>query len=111
MTAQKKNLWVRFRFCWARRRAGEGLPAPPLPERPGKSSPPETPPLTPRGESSFPTPSDVKDFCRPLGYRYPAIEIFATADEARIEREKREINVGELPELVVEKAWSLLQEQ
>ncbi|PVF94115.1 S-adenosyl-L-methionine-dependent methyltransferase [Serendipita vermifera] len=111
ITTPKKKLWVRFRFCWARRRASEGLPAPPLPKHPGRSSPPDTPPLTPRGSNSPPISPEVKDFCRPLGHRYPAIEIFTTAEEARREREKRELNVGELPELMVERTWRLMQQQ
>ncbi|CAG8654539.1 12760_t:CDS:2, partial [Acaulospora colombiana] len=93
---------------WAK---GDDLPAPSLPKRSGRSSPLETPPLTPIRLSSPPISPELKDFCRPPGHRYPAIEIFTTAEEARKAREKRQLNVGELPEMMVERNWRLMQQQ
>ncbi|PVF94107.1 S-adenosyl-L-methionine-dependent methyltransferase [Serendipita vermifera] len=111
LNGQKQKLWVRFRFCWARRRAGPDLPAPALPPRPERSSPGQSPQDSPLSENPTSVPPESEDFRRAPGHRYPAIEVFTTREEARIEREIRMTKMGELPELVVRKSWRLTQEQ
>ncbi|PVF94108.1 hypothetical protein CPB86DRAFT_713818 [Serendipita vermifera] len=106
----RKKLWVRFKFSWGRRRAGENLPAPPLPPRPQRSSPSQTPPSSPGGASNGPIPPEIRDFRRLPGHPYPAFEVFTTKEEARDEYHRRQANIGELPEMAVQKAWRRTQE-
>ncbi|PVF94109.1 hypothetical protein CPB86DRAFT_876622 [Serendipita vermifera] len=104
----KKKLWVRFRFCWGRRSATGGSSAPSLPLQSRESLSTVT---SPQEEAASTIPSDVKDFRRPPGYQYPAIEIFTSREEASAERTRRESGVGQLPELMVRKAWRMGQKR
>ncbi|PVF94106.1 S-adenosyl-L-methionine-dependent methyltransferase [Serendipita vermifera] len=110
LTRQTQKIWVRFQFCWGRRRAADGLPAPPLPPRLARSSPTQSPPSSPQEENAS-ISSDIRDFRRAPGYHYPAIEVFTTPEEARNDRAYRQASKGEMPELMVRRAWRLLQQQ
>jgi hypothetical protein len=100
LTSLKKKLWMRFRFCWGRRLAREGFPVP-SPFPPSGQGPSTA--ISPQREINVPIPPEIKDFRRPPGYRYPAIEIFTTREEAEAERTRRELGIGEPPELMVQK--------
>ncbi|PVF94105.1 S-adenosyl-L-methionine-dependent methyltransferase [Serendipita vermifera] len=95
------KMWWRYGFCFARKRAGEGLPAPPLP--------------IPHGFSLLPSP--LLDLSIPPGYEnidikaedlaldYPAMEIFDTRAQAFAAAERRSASIRERPASVVAKAW------
>lgn len=86
----KLNLWVRFRFTYARRRAAPDQPAPPLP----------TPP--PKSEASQDNSPPVK---------YPYITYFKTAEEAARNVDRRREANPPYPESECERAWFLKQMQ
>lgn len=88
------NLWVRFRWCLARKRAEENLPAPPLP----------TP--APSTESGGAEPSAA-----PPRYTYRATATYHTLEEAVNARRKRRESIGVWPQAVLKKAWLAKQQQ
>lgn len=79
-------MWIRFRFIMARRRAGDGLPAPPLP----------TLPLTEVQQS-------------PARSRYPAIDVYYTREDNLRRMRQRRSTIGVLPPSVVGRAWAKKQ--
>lgn len=74
------HMWCRFRFAWARRRAGEDLPAPPLPTNVAAAA-------TRRS--------------RPL---YSSLETFHTYEEALTEWKRKQAAVGVWPTSAVQRA-------
>jgi hypothetical protein len=102
----KKNLFIRFAFGLGRRRAGEGLPASQLPPLPERSSTQKLP----QEQVSSPASPEIEDFRHSSGYLYPAIEIFKTKEETYAQWFRRESNVGEVPELAVQKASRMMQQ-
>ena len=83
--------WVRFRFYLGRRRAGEGLPAPPLPALP-------------------PVDPDVlaRQAARP---RYPAYDLYNTQEENDARMKLRHDSYGVYPQSVLRRAWAKKQAQ
>lgn len=90
------KMWVRFRFCMARKRAGPGLPAPPLPDLPTT-----TRSSSPSGAAGV-DDEDDRPPTRPL---YRALDIFRNRDDAIADTRKRQATVGRLPESAVRRAW------
>lgn len=75
---------IRFPFCWARKRADDGQPAPAL------------------------TGLDMADHKTKLPNHYPFLEIFYDAEEALLSRRKR-FDGFVLPTSAVERAYRRLQ--
>ncbi|CAG8680891.1 6160_t:CDS:2, partial [Acaulospora colombiana] len=94
LNSLRKTLWIRYVFCWGRRRVREGSLVPQSSPSSEKSSLDE---LLPE-KSSLPIPAEIKDFQRLPGYQYPAIEIFETKEEAHAQWSRRDLGVGELPD-------------
>jgi hypothetical protein len=105
----KKHLFIRFAFGLGRRRAGEGLPASQLPPLPERSSQDSTQ-ILPQEQASSPVSPEIEGFRHSSGYLYPAIEIFKTKEETYAQWFRRESNVGEVPELAVQKASRMMQQ-
>lgn len=92
LSSMRIKMWVRFRFCWARRRAGPDLSAPPLPETT----------YTPPTASSL---QDVTSDDDDLAPRYPFLELYHSAEEAITQMQRRKEHEGEFPECEVRAAW------
>lgn len=102
------RVWVRYRFCWGRRRAGDGLPAPELPALPSpasskSSSPSGSPRLPTIMEGSPKSSSGVKR--RRKRSRYPGLQVYSNSEEAVRETKKRIDSKGVLPTPAVTRAW------
>lgn len=91
----KLELWVRFRFMYARRRAAPDQPAPPLPS------------LSPACK----TESVEQEEILPISRKYPYITYFKTAEDAARNVEARQAAVPPYPESDCERAWFLKQMQ
>ncbi|PVF94110.1 hypothetical protein CPB86DRAFT_800707 [Serendipita vermifera] len=100
------RLWIRYPFCWARRRAGEGLPAPQLSPGSENSCLDEMS----QEKTNLPVPPEIKDFQRLPGYQYPTIEIFETKEEAHAQWSRTKSNMGEMPELIVRKNQRMMRQ-
>lgn len=97
------KLWVRFRFCWARRRAGPGLPAPPLPPIPASSTS-----ISTSNPSANSNPTDGQaSLSEDVKTPYPYLIFFKTAEEAATALQKRRDAVPPYPQSELEKAWAL----
>jgi hypothetical protein len=101
-------MWVRFRFCWARRRADPNSPAPPLPDLDDSQLPASTPPLNshplphPQGASILQeAPGAGGDHLR---NRYPFIDFHYSPEEAVAMMNRRLECQGEYPESEAKKA-------
>jgi hypothetical protein len=90
----KPRAWVRFRCCWARRRAGPNLPAPALPS-------PSSSPITTYSSSGnafsrnsllIGVPEEI------LKPRYPFFDVYKTKEEATAALEERKRAQGSFPE-------------
>jgi hypothetical protein len=95
LNTNRFKLWVRFRFCWARRREGPDLPALPLsakPEEDTTSDPPS------EGSDNDRTPSPA-----PIPYR--VFDVFHNREDAVADTQRRQRSVGALPEPAVRRAW------
>jgi hypothetical protein len=105
------KMWVQFFFTWARRRAGDGLPAPPLPavprSREAENERPSTPTATDPNRPRYVT----GNWRPPPEHRYPAFEVYKTMEEARFEQRRRQIQVGQLPPSALRRAWEQMQTQ
>jgi hypothetical protein len=92
------KMWLRFRFFMGRRRAGEGLPAPPLP-------------IFPMSEEN--SPINAQDgpqvSLRPRRPRYPAFDLYCTREENLTRMQQRLSSYGVLPPSVVRRAWARRQ--
>lgn len=73
-------MWIRFHFAWTRRRAGEGVPAPPLALLSERHT-------------------------RLLASSYPALEACHSQDEAIAAWEKRQKTVGVRPRSLVKRVF------
>lgn len=101
----RTRLWVRFRFCWARRRANDNLPAPSLPSTQNansNNSQANTGPMELADVSSSPEQE------RP---RYPFLEVWTSAEEAAAQIARRKDARGVWPEPDVQRAWERKQLQ
>jgi hypothetical protein len=105
----RKNLFIRFIFCLGRRQAGEKLPTSQLPPLPEKSFSHESRLILLQEQTNSLASPEIKDFQRSPGYRYPAIEIFRTREETHAQLSRRDSNVGEVPELVVQKTSRMMR--
>jgi hypothetical protein len=92
-------MWIRFRFFMGRRRAGEGLPAPPLPLLPSSGGNPPT--IAQSGEEARP---------RRPHTRYPALDVFYTREQAFEKMRQRLSGQGVFPPSVARRAWARYQE-
>lgn len=92
------RMWLRFRFMMARRRAGEGLPAPPLPTAPTPD------PLTSTAQEL----EDAEQRRRPQ-VRYPAMDIYYTREENMARMRQRRSTFGTFPPSVVKTRWEKTQ--
>ncbi|PVG03326.1 hypothetical protein CPB86DRAFT_793754 [Serendipita vermifera] len=102
------KMWVQYFFSWARRRAGDDLPAPPLPTTSHSRQSSDQRPSTPTASSPrFVTGGWIS----PPEHRYPAIEIYRTKEEARFEQRRRQKMVGQLPPSALQRAWQQMQAQ
>lgn len=88
------KLWTRFRWCLARKRAEENLPAPPLP-----TSDPSTESGSVNSGATHPR------------YTYPALVTYRSLDEAVSARQKRVESKGVWPQPAVKRAWLARQQQ
>jgi hypothetical protein len=94
-------MWLRFRFCWARRRAGKDLPAPPLPST-DLASPVAG---TISGDTTrVSMESSTSTSPRPFRRRYPEFEMFYSQEEASEARRQRRSTIGAWPTSAVERA-------
>jgi len=98
------RMWCRFRFCWARRRADQGLPAPPLPSTASdlanatvNTDLESTASLTPQSTNAS------------LNLPCPSYELYHTQEEARAAWRKKSNEVGIWPTSFVARA-SLVQQ-
>jgi hypothetical protein len=96
-------MWMRFRFVMARRRAGEGLPAPPLPTL--ASATPDSP-LGVDRDMLTDGHAQGRQTDRP---RYPASEVFYTKEENSQWMLRLHSTLGVFPTPVVKKAWERMQ--
>lgn len=94
LDSMNRRYSARFPFAWARRRAGEGLPAPPLPQI-----------------STDPAHQPVGGPKRKTRFKEPFFELFHTPEEALAAREKRRSTLGQYPVSAVGKAWTAIQTQ
>jgi hypothetical protein len=92
------RMWVRFRFYMGRRRAGEGLPAPPLPRFPVSE---ENSPINAQGGQQVSS--------RPRRPRYPAFDLYCTREENLARMQQRLSSYGVLPTFVVRRVWERRQ--
>lgn len=83
-------MWVRFRFFWTRKRAGEGLPAPPLPNY----------------KMRRPTASGGAKSAQ----RSSTLEVYYDKEETLARMKKRMEPIQDLPVFAVESAWKAKQE-
>lgn len=90
LTLMRPRTWVRFRFCWARKRAESGGPAPVL-------SSIETLETDPEGKP--------KRTIQRRPRTYPAIEIWDTREESVYQWNKRKGTMGEQPPSFLQRAW------
>jgi hypothetical protein len=95
---------MRFRFCWARRRAGRDVNAPPLPTSPTNlvSSSPLAD--TTSGDITRASLESSNSTPQPYQRRYPAFEMFHSQEAAKEARRQRRSTNGVLPTSVVERA-------
>lgn len=88
----KVKTWTRFRFCWARKRADEGLPAPPLMT------------VTPQPSAQGLVMGERREITR-----YPYFFVHNSAEEAAYETRRRNDAVPPLPESDLRRAWTRKQ--
>jgi hypothetical protein len=102
-------MWVRFRFCWARRRAGPGLAAPPLlpvPVSISASSSSTMPHPNSNGVSGVSTNGQTALSDENTKTPYPYLIFFKTAEEAAAALQKRRDAVPPYPISELETAWA-----
>jgi hypothetical protein len=103
LNSMRTRLWVRFRFCWARRRAGDSLPAAPLASDQSLST---SNTLVNAGSRNSVNATFTLDEGRP---RYPFFNVWTSAKEAAAEVKRRRDARGVFPEPDVQRAWEQKQ--
>lgn len=89
----KHKMWVRFCVFWTRRRQGDGLPAPPLPNHETRQS----------------TAREVANSLRPP--QSAMFEVYYSKEETIARMKKRKESIRDLPVFAVERAWKEKQKK
>lgn len=104
MTNGKVKIWLRFRFCWARRRAGPDLPAPPLPSEGDQTGRDDQ--GTQNGDATGYKESENETNDR---VKYPYFILHHTAEEAAAETKLRADSAPPFPESELRRAWAKME--
>ncbi|KIM25818.1 hypothetical protein M408DRAFT_330998 [Serendipita vermifera MAFF 305830] len=94
------KMWLRYRFMMARRRAGEGLPAPPLPT--AQTLDPST------GTSEELEDAEQQ---RKSQVRYPAMDIYYTREENMAKMRQKRSGFGVFPPSAVKAKWDMTRSE
>lgn len=101
LSTMKFKIWCRYRVAWARRRAEDGGPAPalaaPSPKSDRSSSGSEG-----KGSKEI-NPSIPSFFSAKERHHYPAVDLYASREEAAEARRRRLATIGEWPTPAVER--------
>ncbi|KIM25817.1 hypothetical protein M408DRAFT_204621 [Serendipita vermifera MAFF 305830] len=94
------RMWLRFRFMMARRRAGENLPAPPLPTV-------QTPDLSTSAAQEL----EDAETRRRTRVQYPAMDIYHTREENMARMRQRRSTFGVFPTSAVQANWDKIHSE